>query len=176
MVFVFKFKKMNPNKVKNIVNGKKLFKVNIEKDQMLKNILKIILALLLIISGASKIFDPERVIELLTVIPLFPRFLIIPTVLLLPGVELSIGSLLLLNIYQKLTAIVAFLLFLSFLSISVYGTVIGINSECGCFGSLIESRIGWKMIVRNSIFLFIAGYICWDENKNLFLKKLVKKY
>ena len=140
-----------------------------------KNILKIILALILIISGTSKIIDPEGAIGLLSVIPVFPRFLIIPTVSLLPVIELSIGFLLLLNIYQKLTTIVAFLLFLSFLSISVYGSIIGLNSDCGCFGSLIESKIGWKMIFRNSIFLLIAGYVCWDENKHLCLKNNQEK-
>ena len=143
---------------------------------MLKNILKIILALILILSGISKIIAPEGAIKLLGVIPIFPHSLIVPTVLLLPVVELTIGLSLLLKIYQKLTTIIAFLLFLSFLSISIYGTVIGLNSDCGCFGSLIESRIGWKMIFRNFIFLMIAGYICWDENKNLFSKKIRGKH
>jgi len=66
--------------------------VNTEKDQMLKNILKIIVALILIFSGISKIIAPEGAIKLLAVIPVFPHFLIILTVSLLPVVELTIGA------------------------------------------------------------------------------------
>ncbi|KAF0147910.1 MAG: Methylamine utilization protein, partial [Ignavibacteria bacterium] len=48
------------------------------------------------------------------------------------------------------------LLFLVFFLFAVYGTAIGINEDCGCFGSVLRSEFGWMMIVRNAVLLTIS--------------------
>ena len=79
---------------------------------------------------------------------------------LLSVVEISFGLLLLFNVKTKLVLIGTLLLFIVFVIFSIYGTIVGIKTDCGCFGSLIESNYGWGMIGRNTTFVALnAIYI-----------------
>ena len=75
---------------------------------------------------------------------------------LLPIIELTLGVMLLLKIRVNETLIAVTLLFLFFFLFSVYGAVVGLENDCGCFGNMIESNFRINMIIRNFIFLLIA--------------------
>lgn len=75
---------------------------------------------------------------------------------LLPVLEITLGVMLLLRIRVKETLIAATILFLFFFLFSVYGTVIGLENDCGCFGNMVESNFSFNMIIRNFIFLLVA--------------------
>jgi len=49
-------------------------------------------------------------------------------------------------------------LFGIFLITSLYGTLAGLGTDCGCFGSAVKSSFGWGMILRNTV-LFIMSLI-----------------
>jgi len=106
-------------------------------------VIKIILGLLLIFSGITKIVDPSKTVNLMLEFKVIPEFLILIVVSILPILEILIGVL---------------VLFSGFFLISIYGTLIGLSSDCGCFGSVIKSRIGWGMVVRNGMFVVLIGY------------------
>jgi len=93
------------------------------------------------------------------VIKIIPEVLILPVVSILPVLEILIGVLLVAGMYPKFASISALVLFSGFFLISIYGTIIGLSSDCGCFGSVIKSRIGWGMVVRNFVFV-VGGCVC----------------
>jgi len=72
---------------------------------------------------------------------------------LLPLIEITLGVMLLLRIKEKETFIAVTVLFLFFFLFSVYGTVVGLDNDCGCFGKAVESSFAIEMVIRN-IFKF----------------------
>jgi hypothetical protein len=75
---------------------------------------------------------------------------------LLPVIELTLGVMLLLKIRVKETLLAVTILFMFFLLFSVYGTVIGLQHDCGCFGSVAESSFGIGMVIRNILFVSLS--------------------
>ena len=75
---------------------------------------------------------------------------------LLPVLEITLGVMLLLRIRVKETLIAVTILFLLFFLFSVYGTVIGLENDCGCFGNAVDSSFGIGMVIRNFLFLSLA--------------------
>jgi len=116
-------------------------------------VIRIILGLVLIFSGITKIIDPSKAVNLMLDFKVIPEALILIIVSILPVLEILIGVLLVAGMYPKLASIFALVLFSGFFLISIYGTLIGLSSDCGCFGSVIKSRIGWGMVVRNGMFV-----------------------
>ena len=115
-------------------------------------VIRIILGLVLIFSGIAKIADPSKAVNLMLEFKIIPESLILIIISVLPVLEILTGMLLVTGMYPKLASISALALFFGFFLISIYGTIIGLNSDCGCFGSVIKSRIGWSMVVRNGVY------------------------
>jgi hypothetical protein len=114
---------------------------------------------LLLFSGISKIIDPQPMLETIKAVINVSEELQVVAATLLPVLELTIGVMLLLRIRVKETLRVATILFLFFFLFSVYGTVIGLENNCGCFGKIAESRFGIGMIIRNILFLFVSVFL-----------------
>ncbi|HHL57775.1 MAG TPA: DoxX family membrane protein, partial [Bacteroidetes bacterium] len=121
-------------------------------------VVKIILGIILIFSGIAKIADPSKAVNLMLEFKVIPELVILIVVSILPILEILIGVLLISGMYPKFASISALVLFSGFFFISIYGTLIGLSSDCGCFGSVIKSRIGWGMVVRNGMFVVGAVY------------------
>jgi len=121
-------------------------------------VVKIILGIILIFSGITKIIDPSKAVDLMLEFKVIPESLILIIISVLPVLEILTGMLLVAGMYPKLASISALVLFFDFFLISIYGTLIGLSSDCGCFGSVIRSRIGWGMVVRNGMFVVGAEY------------------
>ncbi|KAF0158295.1 MAG: Methylamine utilization protein, partial [Ignavibacteria bacterium] len=105
--------------------------------------------------GVSKIIDTTSLIEVLQQIKL-PVDLVIITATLLPLTEIGLGLMLILKLQQQTALRITVLLFLVFFLFAVYGTAIGINEDCGCYGKIIKSEFDWMMIVRNAVLLTIS--------------------
>jgi len=114
------------------------------------------LAAVLLISGISKIIDPIPLIETLKAFAKLPEDILILIVTILPVIEMGLGILLVLKIKPKPVLLGTLLLFAAFLAFSIYGTIIGMKNDCGCFGSLVKSQIGWGMVGRN-IIMFLTS-------------------
>ena len=130
-------------------------------------VVKIILGIVLIFSGITKIIDPSKAVNLMLELKVIPEPVILIVISILPVLEILIGVLLISGMYQKLAAISALILYTGFFLISIYGTLIGLSSDCGCFGSVIKSRIGWGMVVRNGMLnsLYIQDHIVFKIMK-----------
>ncbi len=117
------------------------------------------IAAVLLISGISKILDPMPLIETLKAFTKLPEEYLILAATILPVIEISLGILLVLKIKPKPVMLGTLILFAAFLAFSIYGTIMGMTNDCGCFGSLVESQIGWGMIIRNLGFIIVAALI-----------------
>ncbi len=113
----------------------------------------------LIGSGLAKIIDPSGMLNTLnTALNILSEDIIVITATIIPIAELGIGAMLLLKIKTKLALTLTVILFAGFFLFSVYGNIIGLNDDCGCFGNVIKSDFGWGMIVRNFILLNITVF------------------
>jgi len=128
-------------------------------------VVRILLGIVLIFSGIAKIADPSKAVDLMLEFKAIPEAFILIIVSILPVLEILIGVLLISGMYQKFASISALILFSGFFLISIYGTIMGLRSDCGCFWSVIKSRIGWGMVVRNGVFVVGAVYVGWREKK-----------
>ncbi len=81
--------------------------------------------------------------------------------LTLPWVELAVGLFLILGVQVKPSAFLATGMLAVFLGAMVYAYSIGLDIDCGCFGSVKESagRIGPYHILRDSALLSISFLI-----------------
>jgi putative oxidoreductase len=112
-----------------------------------------LIAAVLIFSGISKIMDPMPLIETFKLVAMIPEEVCIIIAAVLSLLEIGLGLLLMFRCKPKLVLSVTLVLFAVFLAFSIYGTIVGMNNDCGCFGRIIKSEIGWKMVGRNIIIL-----------------------
>jgi hypothetical protein len=140
------------------------------------------IALVLLFSGFSKIFDPENFLKVLNVtLGFHGENILILIATALPVIEIALGLMLMLPVPMgkiwrsndkskvKETLIATVILFAVFFLFSIYGTVAGFNVDCGCFGSSVSSEFGVGMIVRNlslTIISIVLNKIKLLEQKN----------
>jgi hypothetical protein len=115
------------------------------------------IALVLLFSGISKVIDPENFLKVLNVtLSFLGENIIVLIATLLPVFEIALGIMLILNVKVEETLIAVLLLFVAFTVFAIYGTIMGFNIDCGCFGSNISSEFGAGMVVRNIVLLIVS--------------------
>jgi len=135
-----------------------------------------ILALVLLFAGVSKIIAPSSLINHLTsAFGFLPGTVIISIVSILPLIEIGLGLLLISSLYKenlkskrKIILLITAFLFGLFLLYSIYGYIIGLKNDCGCFGNTVKGDFGIEMIIRNSSFFLltlVAFFITKHGNK-----------
>lgn len=151
------------------MNNDKIFTV-------LRTLFRLILGGLLVFAGILKVQDNTTLFEsvaYITWLPIGFKSLIID---FLPWVEIATGSLLVLHLLDKITIPATFLIYLSFFIFAIWGLTSGLELDCGCFGDLdsssfigtiLGSETGWKMVIRNGIFLAMTGFLFWKPGQNV---------
>ncbi len=102
-----------------------------------------------IASGASKIPQIQSFRVLVQRYGILPNVLAGPFAYILPFLELAIGFYLAVGLFVRGTALVGTLLFALFLTAQVSAWARGINLDCGCFGTLIQTTVGPLTILRD---------------------------
>lgn len=129
---------------------------------------RVILGGLLLFAGYLKVQDNTALFESVAYISWLPLLVKSTVIDLLPWVEIIVGGLLIFNVFGKIIKPAALLIYLSFFIFAIYGLGAGIEGDCGCFGdpddasligALLGSEFGWKMVIRNGIFLLMAGLL-----------------
>ncbi|NDK10325.1 DoxX family membrane protein [Candidatus Gracilibacteria bacterium] len=114
------------------------------------------IAVVLLFSGVTKIVDPIPMMETMKAVFKVNENLLILAATILPVIEIVLGLMLIFNKQTKKTLFAATILFFCFFAFSIYGTIIGLNNDCGCFGDIVESEFSIFMVLRNSMFFIIA--------------------
>jgi len=114
------------------------------------------IAVVLLFSGVTKIVDPIPMMETMKAVFKVNENLLILAATILPVIEIGFGLMLVFNVETKKVLFAVIILFFCFSTFSVYGTIIGLNNDCGCFGSVIKSEFGIFMVLRNLTFFTIT--------------------
>jgi uncharacterized membrane protein YphA (DoxX/SURF4 family) len=140
----------------------------------LKFLFRFILGGLLVFAGILKMQDNSSLFESVAYITWLPIGLKSLIIDLLPYVEVLVGSLLALSLFSKIIDPIASAIYLIFFIFAIYGLSQGIEGDCGCFGelgestligSLLGSEFGWKMVIRNGIFVLMTAFLFWKPSK-----------
>ncbi|MNS39692.1 Methylamine utilization protein MauE [compost metagenome] len=116
----------------------------------------LLLTVILLISGVSKLFSRERFIRTLFDIGVPRRFLVFISVLI-PICELACSVLLLVPLLQTIGEWVVLLMFTGF-SIGITGAIRRkAKTDCNCFGNFLPEKLGWSTLVRLMVFIILTA-------------------
>ena len=110
---------------------------------MLTNISRVLLALVLVLSGFVKAVDPKGTMYKLQEyadafsIDAFSNEWLLFFAIILAAAEFLIGVFLLMGAYRRFMATIAFLVFIIFTPFTLYVAISDIVPDCGCFGDAI---------------------------------------
>jgi hypothetical protein len=86
------------------------------------------------------------------------------SILIIPGLELTLGIGLLFRFQTRETAIIASVLLLVFLAFGFYANIVGQTSGCGCFHIKVPIWMqlsGWWIVVRNLVLFCLSLIVCF---------------
>jgi len=119
-------------------------------------VLRILLAFIFIYAGTEKISNPSDFSQSIANYKLLPILLVNFFAIILPWIELVSGLLLLFGVAVKEnSAIISFLLIVFTIAI-VISLFRGLNIDCGCFGTIAGTKIGFKKLIENFLLLIFS--------------------
>lgn len=124
-------------------------------------VLELYFAVILVVSGLTKINNPQYFVKTLRRQKLLPSWSIIPSAKVFPWVEISIAFLLLIGITANVGAIFLFILFAGFLSMKVYLFVTKRVEDCGCYGDANPKQIDTASICVSVVLVLLAIVHLW---------------
>ena len=125
------------------------------RNRWLLLLLRIIVGGVFIWAGALKIADPlgfAQSIENYQVVPHSLAFLI---AVVLPWVEVLSGVFLIIGLFRRSSALLISLLLVGFIGLVALALARGIDTSCGCFGSL-SRRADFSLILTDAVLLVFA--------------------
>ena len=112
--------------------------------------IRIIIGTVFLLSGLSKIAAMREFSRAVAAYEILPHAITVPAAYLLPWFELALGIVILFGWHiGTFSAISAALLTLFTLAVLVNITRGQRDLACGCFGALVQERMGWKILIRN---------------------------
>ncbi len=112
-------------------------------------LIRVLIALLFIVTGAEKIVDPHQFSVAILKYRLFNLFFANIIAIYLPWFELIVGILLLFGSYIKENIILIDLLLLFFNILIITAMIRGLNIDCGCYGTAGAMRVGFTKLLEN---------------------------
>lgn len=140
----------------------------------IQSVFRIILGLLLLIAGYLKVQDNSALFETVAYITWVPTVLQSFVIDTLPWIEVLVGGFLVIGLFKKWVIPAGTLIYTGFFVFAIYGLGSGMEGDCGCFGDVEDSNIlsmvlgstfGWSMIIRNGIFVTMAGLLFLNTNR-----------
>jgi hypothetical protein len=131
---------------------------------------QLILGFVFLFSGLKKIVNPGAFVEIVRNYKLLPDWGVNIFATVLPWMEFTLGSVMMLGLYIKQSAIAIVLLLLMFISAILINVLRGLDFSCGCF-SLVPAKgsrvaaLWW--IFRDIVLLGFGILVYRNENKAL---------
>lgn len=110
----------------------------------------------MIISGISKIYDPEPAMNSIKQVFFYNNEINETLIAFVSCLELGLGFMMLFKVATRVILIFVSSVFFLFLLFSVYGTILRASADCGCFGQLVKTNFGTFMVARNFLLFFIS--------------------
>lgn len=129
---------------------------------------RLVLGLVLIWAGWSKVFDMQTFMQDIANYRILPHEFLPLVAITLPAIELVAGVCLILGLFMEGALFIATVLFIVFLLAIESAILRGLDIKCGCFGTTDAEMVGINVLVRDFI-LFLFVIPPWLE-KNRFLQ------
>jgi len=136
---------------------------------------RIILGTLLLIAGVLKLQDNSALFETVAYITWIPNVVKSIVIDSLPFIEVLVGGLMITGVFRKVAIPAGALIYAGFFIFAIYGFGSGMEGDCGCFGEVEDGNIlamvlgstfGWSMVIRNGIFMAMAGVLFIKTNRS----------
>ncbi len=131
-------------------------------------VLRILLGLIFVYASIGKIMHPQAFAEAISNYQILPHSLINIAAIVLPWVELLLGTCLVMGLFIPGSLFLANVLLVIFFVALVAAFARGLNIECGCFdtsaGKLVTGSMAWYL-VRDTILLLIGMTLLWETIK-----------
>jgi len=127
---------------------------------------QVILAAIFIYAGYAKLREPWLQFAVsISSFKLVPDNLLEPMAKYLPWAELALGLVILSGIFLRWSALIASLLLLLFFAVLIRSYAMGLQVDCGCFGSG-ESGLGPLRLAEEAAMLALAGAVTIGAFRN----------
>jgi uncharacterized membrane protein YphA (DoxX/SURF4 family) len=121
--------------------------------------LRFVVAAVFLTAALPKIGDPTTFATDIDNYRMLPDALIGPFAVGVPLLEALIGLALVTGVYARGAAVLASGLLVAFAIAMVQAIVRGIDLDCGCFGHVVETRVGWLSVMRNVLLLVACAVV-----------------
>lgn len=125
--------------------------------------IRLILALIFLYASADKILHPASFANMIYNCQILPGGLINATAIVLPWLELFLGILLLIGVWQPGAVLGVNVLLVVFFGALVFNALRGLDVECGCFSTSpghSRGSVAWYL-VRDGLFLLMGAFLFW---------------
>jgi len=121
---------------------------------------RLMLGGIFVLASLDKILHPLAFAKNINHYQILPDKLINLTAMILPWIELILGSLLILGVWLPGVIVLINLLLAAFFAALVFNVARGLNIDCGCFttSTTENPKTSWYL-VRDAIFLLLGGYL-----------------
>lgn len=132
-------------------------------------ILRLYIGGLFIYASIHKIIHPDIFALDIATYDILPLSLVNLMAIILPYIEVVSGILIIIGPFQKEAALMISAMMTMFLIALIIAIYKGINASCGCFASqsIEEDPISYRTVIRDLIWLFIAIYIFFFDQRPL---------
>ena len=126
---------------------------------------RLLLGGLFVYSDFPKLLRPDEFARLIYGYRILHPDLINLAGIILPWVELVPGVLLVIGLWPRSAALLLAGLLTLFIGAAALVMLRGLDISCGCFFPFFTDRVGWVMILRDSVFLLFAlQIIAWPSS------------
>ena len=128
---------------------------------------RLLIGILFIVSGLTKLFALDRFIITVYQFKLIPEFIIPYFAFTLPIIEYLLGFSLLLGMFIRQAAQGLQFLVVTFILAIIINLIRGNIVECGCFGNFIVEHISISILLRDFLLLSLSIFIS-RQNEHIF--------
>jgi uncharacterized membrane protein YphA (DoxX/SURF4 family) len=122
-------------------------------------IARLVIALVFIVSGWAKLQNPGEFRRTVAKFDLLPDQVARGFAAGLPWLEVALGLGMAAGLQVDILVTIVTLLVAVFTGAVILSMARGKNIECGCFGRLVSSKVGWHLIIRNCVLIGLLGLV-----------------
>jgi uncharacterized membrane protein YphA (DoxX/SURF4 family) len=124
---------------------------------------RFILGGVFVYAGFEKILHPSAFAEVVYNYKILPDELINLTAIVLPCLELILGTFLIIRFWMPGTVVLSNLVLITFIGALVFNMARGLDVNCGCFSATaVESSMNILTVLRDTSFLAVAVYLLYS--------------
>ena len=149
-----------------------------KSPRILKIFFQLLIGIIFFYASIGKLLDIKNFADAISKYDILPFILVKPFAVIMPIIEMLIGTFMILNVMPKISLITASAMLIIFVIAILSAIIRGINIDCGCFSNIYQtsepSKFGlWIAFIR-TVFLFLICFYLILQEKIIFSKLTYK--